>query len=191
MIKESDCACIAGNHDYAVCGLSGMENFNTYAQTAVDWTKKQLNDSDMEFLAQLKLVQRIDNFTIVHANLTAPQKWGYIFDIDDAYPNFKALREQICFIGHSHKPIVFAAADMVNWFVEKKIILQENTRYIINIGSVGQPRDGNFKSSFAVYDSEAGLVEIRRLSYDVKITQEKIIKAGLPKILAERLSIGK
>jgi diadenosine tetraphosphatase ApaH/serine/threonine PP2A family protein phosphatase len=123
--------------------------------------------------------------------LTAPQEWGYIFDIDDAYPNFRILEDQICFIGHSHRPVVFTADDIVDCFLEERIIIQKEIKYIINIGSVGQPRDGNPKSSYAIYDTDEGLVEIRRLSYNIKRVQEKIIQAGLPRILAERLSIGR
>ena len=103
----------------------------------------------------------------------------------------KMLEDKLCFIGHSHKPVVFEANAGVDWFLEDKITIERDAKYIINIGSVGQPRDGNPKASFAVYDSDAGVVEIKRLSYDIEKAQKKILEAGLPSILAERLSIGK
>ncbi len=191
LIKVSGCACIAGNHDYAVCGLTKTDNYNPYARAAVEWTKKQLDASDTEFLKRMKLVERLNGFTIVHAELTAPQKWGYIFDIDDAYPSFKMLKDQVCFIGHSHRPVVFSAGEMINWSLQERVVLQKDMRYIINIGSVGQPRDGNPESSYAVYDADAGVIELKHSGYDIGKAQEKVIRAGLPKILAERLSIGR
>lgn len=191
LIDKSNCICVAGNHDYAACGLTETENFVHYAKEAISWTKDQLEESDKEFLAQMKLVHQEEDFTIVHANLVAPEKWHYIFDIDDAYPNFKLLQKQICFIAHSHKPVIFVKRESVDWFVEEKIEIQKDAKYIINVGSVGQPRDENPKSSFAIYDTDAGLLEIRRCDYDIKMAQKKIVEAGLPSVLAERLSLGK
>jgi len=190
LIKEHHCQCVAGNHDYAVCDLTSAENYNQSAREAIEWTKAQLDKGDMEFLAQLPLVERIDNFTIVHANLISPKDWAYIFDIDDASPNFKLCADPVCFIGHSHKSIIFKAKDSMDWLVTDKVNIEDDTKYIINIGSVGQPRDGNPKSSFAVYDTENARVEIHRIGYDISAAQEKIINAGLPKILASRLSSG-
>ena len=120
-----------------------------------------------------------------------PRSGGYIFDIDDAYPNFKILQDKVCFVGHSHKSMTFVADGTVDWFIEEKIILREDAQYIINIGSVGQPRDGNAKASCAIYDTGEGVVELKRVEYNIGEAQRKIIEAGLPSVLAERLSLGK
>lgn len=191
LTRKTKCVCVSGNHDYAVCGRSGTERYVRYAKEAIEWTKTKLDQEDIDFLNQMKLIERIDNFTIVHANLEAPEEWGYVFDIDDAFPNFKLLHDQVCFIGHSHKSITFVADGTVDWFVEEKTILYKESKYIINIGSVGQPRDGNPQSSYAVYDSDKGIVEIKRVGYDIAQAQKRIIEGGLPRILAERLSLGK
>ena len=151
---------------------------------------------DYEFLplvqriASRETTETLKGFTIVHANLISPKDWGYILDIDDAFPNFELCEDQICFIGHSHKAIVFKTNATLDWLIKERIEIESDTKYIINIGSVGQPRDGNPKASFAIYDTQSPLVEIRRLSYDIPASQEKIIKAGLSRILADRLSFG-
>lgn len=192
--KEARCHCIAGNHDYAVCGLTKYERYSKLARESIDWTRQELSEAEMKFLAGFPLVEGPAEglpFTIVHANLAAPGEWGYIWDIDDADLSFRLLKTQVCFIGHSHKPIVFTSGKTVDWFISDEIELGIDMQYMINIGSVGQPRDGNPLAAYAVYDSEEGTVRIKRVAYDIKSAQEKILKAGLPRLLADRLAVGK
>ena len=191
LVKDPGCLCVAGNHDSSICGLSGTEYYNMYARQSIYWTQRQIDDDDKKFLSQLKLVEQEDGFTIVHANLMDPGSWGYVFDIDDAFPNFKLLDDRLCFIGHSHKPVVFTAGEMVDWGLQEKIVIEKDKKYIINVGSVGQPRDGNPKACFAVYDTASATVKIRRVAYDIAAAQKKIIAAGLPRFFAERLNLGK
>jgi len=191
LIQQKKCIYVAGNHDYAVCGKTNDDRYTRFAREAVDWTKKQLGEDDLEFLTSMPLVDEQDGFKIVHANLEYPQEWLYVLDIDDAFPNFRLLDKQICFYGHSHKPVVFTAAEHVDWSMEEKIPIKEGVKYLINIGSVGQPRDGNPKASFAIYDTEARLVEIRRMTYDIPSAQQSIVDSGLPPWLGERLALGK
>jgi len=198
LIDEEGCICVGGNHDYAVCEKTSSESYNMVAQESIEWTKSQIDAQEKDILTNMELVQRIPtdkdpdkSFTVVHASFDYPDQWRYILDIDDAQLNFKVLEDQICFIAHSHRPIVFTSGEIVDWSLDETVPIQKDIRYIINIGSVGQPRDGNPKSSFAVYNSESNVLEIKRVSYDIKKAQKKIIDAGLPQILAERLSIGK
>lgn len=190
LISLHPCSYVAGNHDYAVCGQTPYHTYVKYAVEVIEWTKTQLNASDMEFLSQMPLIHSLGDFIGVHANLVSPGDWGYVLDIDDAYLNFSLLDNQICFIGHSHRPICFTASSTIDWQENKKIKIQEGTKYIINVGSVGQPRDGNPQLSFAIYDTNRKTVEVKRLDYEIRSVQEKIVKAGLPRILADRLSIG-
>lgn len=192
-LKETqDLNWVAGNHDYAVCQLTRYDHFASHAKEAVDWTKKVLDRKDIEYLTRMPLVERVAaSFIITHANLELPQEWGYIFDAEDASSSFDALTDQICFIGHTHQPVVFTKCKTVEASIRSEIVIRKDAQYIINLGSVGQPRDGNPQATYGVYDSEAGRVEIKRISYDIKKAQEKIIKAGLPRILADRLSFGK
>ncbi len=201
LTKENGCVSIAGNHDYAVCGRTPYQHYAALARESIDWTKKILNKEEMSFLSDLPLLadplnafadqSQCEPFTIVHANLSSPKDWGYVWDIDDAYLSFQLLKTQLCFIGHSHKPIVFTSGQMVDWFIEDTIHLKKDLKYIINVGSVGQPRDGNPQASFAVYDTKAGTVTIHRVDYDISKAQAKIRSAGLPKLLADRLAMGK
>ena len=191
LIRDSGCTCVVGNHDYAACGLTSTDYFNPYAKAAVDWTSKQLSASDKDFLTGMKLVERVGGFSAVHANLTSPETWGYILDVRDAQSDFKALQDPICFIGHSHRPVIFTCEESVNCLFETEVHLKKDTKYIINVGSVGQPRDGDSRSSFGIYDTVTNRVELRRVRYDIGKTQEKIIRAGLPQILADRLSDGR
>jgi len=191
LIENKGCVCVAGNHDYAVCHKSNHDRYTRYAREAVEWTRTKLDGKEMDFLASLDLVSQTDDFKIVHASLDDPAQWSYILDIDDAYPNFKLFDQPICFTGHSHKPIVFQAADHVDWTLDAKLRLDPGAKYIVNIGSVGQPRDGNPQSAFAVYDTVSATIEIKRVDYDIASAQKKIVDAGLPIWLAERLKIGK
>lgn len=191
LVDKKGCRCLAGNHDYAVCGRTPYGNYSRIAQAAIEWTKNELDQTERDFLSQFRLKGQGPGFSLVHANLDSPDQWGYILDIDDADTNFKILRDPICFIGHSHKPIVFTADGTVDWFIKEKIILQKGVRYLINVGSVGQPRDGNPQACYAIYDDTTGVITIKRRPYDIAKAQAKIHKAGLPKILADRLAFGK
>jgi len=186
-----DCLCIAGNHDFAVCGRTSYDHYSRSAQIAIEWTKKELDPADMDLLASFKLVAETEHCILAHANFVAPEQWDYIFDIDDAELNFKSFRQSLGFVGHSHKPVVFSSGAIVDWSICSDVCLKKNERYIINVGSVGQPRDGDPRASFAIYDQEAETVQIRRVAYDVALTQDKIRRAGLPAMLADRLASGK
>jgi len=191
LIDKSNCQCIAGNHDHAVCGLTDTTHYNKNAKISIEWTEEQLDDDEIDFLLQIPLMYENESFAAVHANLIAPKDWGYILDIDDAHENFKKLKQQICFIGHSHFPIIFVQSKGVEVVYEEVIPIKSDEKIIVNVGSVGQPRDGNPKASFALLDLDRHVVEIRRIDYDIESAQKKIIKAGLPSELAGRLSIGK
>ncbi|MBN1492846.1 MAG: metallophosphoesterase family protein [Candidatus Omnitrophica bacterium] len=191
LCKEHPCMCIAGNHDRAACGMTSIEQFNIHARIAAEWTRDQLGGDDLAYLERLELVKHCDDCSIVHSTLKAPAEWGYIFDIDDADENVKLLERQVCFIGHSHQPLVFAADEMVDCFKTERLELRHSNKYIVNVGSVGQPRDGDARASYAVFDTAKRVIEIRRVEYDVAKAQSKIMKAGLPRILSERLSRGK
>ena len=157
------------------------------------WTREQLSEEENEYLANLALVEKEGDFLVVHATPVAPQEWDYITSTFTAYRNFKGFEEKICFVGHSHIPVVFnfnTVEERSNYSFEDKIAIDEAHRYIINVGSVGQPRDGNPLASFAVYDADALEVRIERVEYDIETAQKKMIDAGLPQGLANRLGLG-
>jgi diadenosine tetraphosphatase ApaH/serine/threonine PP2A family protein phosphatase len=139
----------------------------------------------------LKLVRVVNGFTLVHSTLDMPEKWGYVFDELEAESNFNYQSTNVCFYGHTHQPVVFEkAGGFVRRTTGPKYPVQLGKKYFINVGSVGQPRDGDNRSSYAVYDTVAREVELRRVPYDFATTQKKIIAAGLPERLAARLQMG-
>ena len=192
IVKEICHVTVAGNHDYAAAGLLDIEYFNPQAKDAVLWTTERLSEEELAYLKNLELIQKVNNFLIVHATFVSPQEWNYITSTFTAFQNFKGFEEKLCFVGHSHIPVVFSidAENRCNYAFETKVQIEDENRYIINVGSVGQPRDGNPLASFAVYDTDAGEVEIIRAEYDIETAQTKIIDAGLPRGLASRLSSG-
>jgi len=191
LIQEMNALCVAGNHDYAAVGLTSTDYFNPVARLAAIWSGKQLGAEQQAFIKELPLVRKLGEITLVHATLPDPEEWGYILSEEDADDCFESLETTFCFVGHSHLPGVFEEGVGLVFADEGIFQLKEGTRYIINVGSVGQPRDGNPKASFVLFDQEKRLVDFRRLSYDFEKTQEKILAAGLPTILAERLAVGR
>jgi predicted phosphodiesterase len=188
-------AMIRGNHDKAVSGLDSIETFNPIAAAAIYWTKKKILKKNAEFLTHVKKGPQVihDQFTICHG---APfDEDYYIFGEFDAAEAFDYLKLPLCFFGHTHFPFVYTKRDTTveGTFLEgnsNEVKLEKGVTYLINPGSVGQPRDRNPRAAFAVYDSDARAVKFYRLEYDIEDAQSKILKAGLPPALAERLSLG-
>ena len=184
---------VAGNHDWAAAGLTETSNFTPVAKTAIEWTARMITKENREFLKKLPLIQNHHNLTLVHATPYQPYEWGYIFFLQEASLNFKYYDHQICFIGHSHKPVAFVEDEegRTSILPGTTFALRDSHRYIINAGSVGQPRDGNPRASYGIYNPDDACFTLKRISYDIERTQKKIIEAGLPHFLASRLSSGR
>ncbi|MDF1667361.1 MAG: metallophosphoesterase family protein [Planctomycetota bacterium] len=191
LVREHNMATIAGNHDFACIGKTNINYFNSYAKEATLWTRKITTDEDKKFLNNLPLVDYHENFTVVHGTLYSPELFDYIQTTYDAYLSLQLLESQICFLGHSHVPITFFQGDLISYTLNPVVKIEEGVKALINIGSVGQPRDDNPRASFATYDTDKMEVEIHRVEYDVEKTMAKILKAGLPPPLAERLKYGR
>ncbi len=190
-IKKLVVACVAGNHDFATIEKTNIEFFNTYAKEATLWTRNKLSEEDKQYLKDLKLVEDVGDFTVVHGTLYAPALFDYIQTTFDAYLSLQVLKSNLCFVGHSHVPISFFLDDAVTYSVEPEIDLKPGVKAIINVGSVGQPRDDNPKAAYAIYDTEQSKVWVRRAEYDIEAAAKKIMDAGLPEILGERLKYGR
>lgn len=189
-------AAIRGNHDKVCSGIEDGELFNRMALEAALWTRKKLTRSNIQWLKELPQGPMVvDNtFTISHG--TPIDEDAYIFGEIEALNVFRHADFPICFFGHSHFPVIFALSpDAITTILTAapsfRFKLKPGVRYLINPGSVGQPRDGNPLTSFALYDSESRVVTIHRIPYQVRETQQKILKAGLPRPLADRLSVGR
>jgi predicted phosphodiesterase len=190
-VMELGCDMIAGNHDFAAVGKISVDYFNIFAKESTLWTQDHLSADDKALLSAQPLVRDYSGFTLVHGSLYMPQAFDYIQTIIDALYSFRELTEQVLFIGHSHVPITFIETDSISFSVNDTIPIEKGKRYIINIGSVGQPRDEDPRSCFAIFDTTARIVRICRQEYDIEGAVKKIIAAGLPEINAERLKIGR
>lgn len=192
LMRETGGIVIAGNHDWAAVGKTGIEYFNTFARMAIRWTSEVLDEENRAYLSGLPLRWTEMDLLLVHSSPSEPSLWNYILSPQEACQELRTFSERICLIGHSHQPTVFIQEGencQQNGFDSLK--LRSNLRYIINVGSVGQPRDGDPRAVACVYDSKRDSVELRRFTYDVGKTQEKMAKVKLPVYLADRLSLGR
>jgi predicted phosphodiesterase len=190
-VRDMNCPVVRGNHDEGAANDSKLEDLNPLAQAALLWTRAQLTKEQRQWLGDLKLVRQVRDFTIVHATLDSPGGWTYVTNRFDAMASFSYQFTQLCFFGHTHAPRIFEKDDAVRGARGTDVILTRGTKYFVNVGSVGQPRDGDWRASYAIYDVVAQRVEIRRLDYDLETAMQKIIDAGLPPLLAERLALGR
>lgn len=190
-LKEINCPTVAGNHDYGVVEKTSVEYFNPDARDAVLWTRKNLSDEDKKYLVDLPLVLDCEHFTLAHGTLHSPDSFDYILTIYDAHLSFQTLQRSICFLGHSHVPITFFNDNPISYMIEPEINLDGTDKVLVNVGSVGQPRDQDKRAAWALYDVEKRRVWIRRVEYDVEAAARKILEAGLPQMNAERLSLGR
>jgi diadenosine tetraphosphatase ApaH/serine/threonine PP2A family protein phosphatase len=199
IVRELDMPCVMGNHDEYVGEDCDLSAFNPVAAEAVEWCRKELSMEDRRWLRELRYVRLVDHFSIVHSTMDSPRYWGYVQDANDAAANFTYQTTNLCFHGHTHVPQMFIDDGVEihhGGFIEegdifKPLKLEIGNRYFINVGSVGQPRDGDSRAAYCIYDSDDLTVELFRLEYDIEKTKSKIREAGLPERLAERLDHGK
>lgn len=193
LLRGLKLTCIGGNHDYAACGRAGVEEFNSYAAQAVLWTASHLKKEEKEFLAGLREVERQEGFTLVHGTLKEPV-WEYLVNQYAALDTFGRMESSYCLVGHSHMPFVCTESEgmaLFGPFMEDISVRLDSRRLIFNPGSVGQPRDGDPRASYAMYDGDEAVITRHRVGYDIGRVQEKMRRAGLPEYLAERLSHGR
>ncbi|MCK5760344.1 MAG: metallophosphoesterase family protein [Candidatus Delongbacteria bacterium] len=176
LIKSVTDKVVVGNHDSAVINQTDMMLFNSYARESTEWTRRMITDENYEYLLKLPLKISENDLLFVHSTPLIPEDWNYILTQHSAEKHFNYFTEQACFIGHSHRPEMFRSID---------------DRLIINVGSVGQPRDGNSKASFVVYGTDSGEYELIRKEYDIKSVYKNIVRAGLNEFLGERLMVGR
>jgi predicted phosphodiesterase len=191
IIRGMNIPCVKGNHDEYCSTDEDLEGFNPHAAEAVNWTRKQLTLEDRQYLRELKYLRLVSSFSIVHATLDVPQRWGYVFDRLAAAASFTYQNTAVCFFGHTHVPVAFIRDSVVRGGTYSKFKVEPGRKYFVNVGSIGQPRDGDPKAKYVIYDMDEGSIELRKLDYDIATAQKKILAAGLPPRLAERLAVGK
>jgi len=183
---------VAGNHDYAACGMLSTEYFNEYAKMAIDWTSRVIETKFTYILSNLPLTVIEDEITVVHATPEAPGGWHYILDIADAQRSFRALKNSLCFVGHSHIPVAFVQDQdgKISIRNPSELNIKTDEKYIINVGSVGQPRDGDPRTTYGILDTNKKKFWLKRLPYPVEGVQGKMREENLPPYLINRLSVG-
>ena len=183
---------VRGNHDHYVSSDAPLSDFTELAAEVVKWTRLQLSGEELEWLRNLPYSKLHMGFTIVHSTLDMPEHWGYIFDNLTAEASFAYQKTGICFYGHSHVPMVHQkSATGVVRLEPGEIAAPLGSRLLINVGSVGQPRDGDPRASYVIYNAKSRLIQFRRLEYDVEAAMGRVRAAGLPDRLAQRLSVGR
>ncbi len=190
-IRALECKVVLGNHDAGVVGKTDVRFFNSAARAAIEWSREVTDGTSASFLSSLPYVAKTERFTLVHATLGNPELWTYIFSPIEAETYFPYQTDPVCFIGHTHIPCVFSTDAMQSFSRATTVRLNPDVKYLVNVGSVGQPRDGNPLSSYVIYDLAEEVLRFLRVPYDVAVAQKKIIDAGLPHILAMRLEWGK
>lgn len=182
---------VAGNHDWAVVGLTDTSYFNEVAREAVEWTRGVIGEDEREFLKALPVTYEKERFTLVHGTLEEPAEFNYILNGYDALRTMKLSKTGACFVGHSHVAEAFYTdGEHVAHTTLPELRMEKGRKYVVNAGSAGQPRDSDPRAAFVIYDDEDGSVYTRRVPYDIKTAQDKIVKAGLPPWLAYRLAKG-
>ncbi|MBM3246828.1 MAG: metallophosphoesterase family protein [Candidatus Omnitrophica bacterium] len=192
-VKALAAATVAGNHDWASVGLFSFENFNPLAKEALFWTKTRLDEEERSHLESLKLVYKNQDLTLVHGTLDNPAGFGYMSNGYIAEETFRILETNICFIGHTHCPGVFIKnpAEGIVSRQEESLDIEPGNSYIINVGSVGQPRDGDPRAAYCIYDTARKRIQIKRVDYDAQATRKKIVDLGLPEFLGDRFILGR
>ena len=194
LLRQTNHTCIAGNHDWAAVGKIDTALFNPAAAAANHWAAQQLTPDDIEYLRNLPSSIEEDDFTLVHGSPRDPI-WEYLISTGIARENFAYFKSQICLVGHSHKPLVFSYDENDEYsssqFLPNVKLILGKKRLIINPGAVGQPRDGDPQASYTLYDSETRQVRLHRIPYDIRSTQDRMVKRGLPLRLVSRLSYGR
>jgi diadenosine tetraphosphatase ApaH/serine/threonine PP2A family protein phosphatase len=192
---------VVGNHDLACVGSFDVNWFNEAAKAAVLWTRNQLSFTDLDVLRRWPLTETVEGLTLVHGSLRQPRRFEYLLDAARAVDTLTICKTLICLVGHTHRAcfmeydrarrrmvrILSREADLADVSFDDD---PQAKRYLVNPGSVGQPRDGDPRSGFAVIDTERQRVSVRRVPYDVASAQRKIRAAGLPEVLADRLAVG-
>ncbi len=186
-------SCVLGNHDEAAAVETSLEGFSEVANASLQWTRERLSAEQKAWLGALRPQRQIRRTTFVHATLDSPLRWGYVREVADAEMSMALQRTPLCFIGHTHVPQAFCQG-MGEMFLfeepDQGIRLPGTPKYLINAGSVGQPRDGDPRAAYMIHDEEEDGLWLRRVDYDIEAASAAILAAGLPEKLASRLRTG-
>jgi len=193
-LRQLDAVVVKGNHDAACTGEIEIRFFNNYARDAVRWTQSVLSQDELDWLRGLPLVAHLEHCSVAHGTYHRPELYDYIQSTTDADPSLDEMILPVCFVGHTHVPVTLLRLKddplRTAYTVDPEIDLSESARALVNVGSIGQPRDEDPRTAFAIYDSREDRVSILRAPYDIDVEARRIRSAGLPSVLADRLFLG-
>ena len=191
IIRSLGCPVVKGNHDHYVASQRNLDDFNPHAAAVVEWTRGRLTADELEYLHEMPFSVTKMGMTLVHSTMDRPESFGYVFDNQQAETNFINQKTPVCFHGHTHCPMIYEKQLSGVYRIDPQDFdLKPGRKYFINVGSVGQPLDGDPRATYVIYDTAARRVSFRRLEYDIAAAQARVRAAGLPERLAERLAYG-
>jgi diadenosine tetraphosphatase ApaH/serine/threonine PP2A family protein phosphatase len=191
LLQELVAVAVAGNHDCAGSDRFSVDYFNADARDSIEWTREQLSEADRDYLGALPLVEVVDEITLVHSTPFSPEYFDYIQTLYDVQLAFDHVGTCICFVGHTHVPVMFLDASPIEFFLQPEFDLPADRKVIVNVGSVGQPRDLDPRACYVLYDSEEERVSVRRVDYDLHSASARMVEAGLPSTNAARIVLGR
>jgi predicted phosphodiesterase len=193
LLRKHNPVCVVGNHDLGTVGKMDLSFFNPAAAQACIWSAEKLSPEDLKYLEELPQTVLKGDFLLVHGSPASPLM-EYVASNSIAEKNFSHFEGRYCLVGHTHVPLAYKQEDnkvaSISLSSGIGLVLKKN-RMIINPGAVGQPRDGDPRASYAIYDSEGGIFRVYRVDYNVRATQDKMMEAGLPVPLVTRLEVGR
>ncbi|UCD62586.1 MAG: metallophosphoesterase family protein [Candidatus Zixiibacteriota bacterium] len=184
---------LMGNHEHAALGLDDTSDYNPAAKKAAEWTRHQLTDRAQSIVNEFEMSHVLDQILMVHASPYEPEQWPYVLTPEAALDAFVELKQKLCFLGHSHVPQIYCERDeeLPRMQAGHDFLPDPDSRYLVNVGSVGQPRDNDPRACYAVFDDKEYEVLYHRVDYDIDTAQEKMEQANLPRMLIARLSFGR
>ncbi len=192
-VKEIKALCVMGNHEYAIKNFKTAELFNDTAYLAIKWHADNMSYLSKNFINNLDFNITEDIFSVFHGSAFEPEKFHYVLSTENYLENLNYFNTKVLIIGHTHMPDVFYFNENKKNYgriTGDKFFLEKDLKYIINAGSVGQPRDNDKRACFLIYDDETNIFYIKRVEYDIENSMKKILNAGLPEVLAYRLLSG-
>lgn len=189
-VQEIGCVCVKGNHDDDASNDRDLWNLSDVARESLTWTRERLSESQKQWLRDLPLQKRLGRHMLVHASLEEPASWHYIKNKFDAQIALANQSQSLCFFGHTHVPVAYSSdGSSVKAIKDSEISLDKGMKYLVNVGSVGQPRDGNPKACYVILDSTSKALQYQRVNYNIERVVEELSQAGLSTNLSDRLSV--
>ncbi len=194
LLQQIGAVVVKGNHDAACVNELDDRYFNNYAREALRWTRTAISEADRDWLRSLPMTVTLEHCQVAHGSLAHAEEFNYVQSTTDADPSLDIMERNVCFVGHTHVPIVLVRLrdqpDRTAYTFEPEIDLSEVHNCLVNVGSVGQPRDEDPRTAYALFDTELRRVWIKRIEYDIDREAQRIRAVGLPEMLADRLYLG-